>query len=193
VRTLENSFYDWKRIRSDYCESNKSNRKIARDFGLSESAIRKRAKAEGWVKLGDVPVRVKPECAPEEEPVSPRSFGPQDEFAGASVTDLTRRGRNLILDLMSELEFLNRNHQTLVEIVETYVNGEKDTMTRLKLIRALDHETRAKTANNLATALAKLNDAAPGKKQMAEEGAKTAGQGSAWGDDLESGISGRPN
>jgi hypothetical protein len=85
---------------------------------------------------------------------------------------------------MAELEFLNRNHQTLVEMVESYVNGEKDDGIRAKLLRALDHETRAKTANNLATALAKLGDAAPGKKEQAVQAAQTAGQGSDWEGDL---------
>jgi hypothetical protein len=84
---------------------------------------------------------------------------------------------------MAELEFLNRNHQTIADMVADYVNGEKDSSARAKLMKALDHETRSKTANYLATALAKLQDAAPGKKEQAEEDAKTAGAGSsAWGD-----------
>jgi hypothetical protein len=57
----------------------------------------------------------------------------------------------------------------------------------------MDHETRTKSSNQLATALAKLNDAAPGKKEQAQADAETAGQGSGWGDDLDSGIAGRPN
>lgn len=95
---------------------------------------------------------------------------------------------------MAELEFLNANHQTLADMVEDYVNGEKDDRTRARLVKALDHETRSKTANYLATALAKLNDAAPGKKEELQAAAETAGQGSGWGDDLDTGLTGsKPN
>jgi hypothetical protein len=93
---------------------------------------------------------------------------------------------------MDELEFLNANHETLAGLVEDYVNGDKEAGVKAKLLKALDHETRSKTANYLATALAKLNDAAPGKKEQAQADAETAGQGSGWGDDLEPGwLAGR--
>lgn len=75
---------------------------------------------------------------------------------------------------MDELEFLNRNHETLSWLVEDYINGEKEDGVRAKLLKALDHETRSKTANYLATALAKLTDAAPGKKQERQENAESA-------------------
>jgi hypothetical protein len=54
---------------------------------------------------------------------------------------LTARGRNIILALMDELEFLNRNHETIAGMVEDYVNGEKDAGARAKLLKVLDHET----------------------------------------------------
>lgn len=98
-------------------------------------------------------------------------------MAAAPTSALIARGRNIILDLMAELEFLNRNHQTLAALVEDYVNGEKEDGIRAKLLRALDHETRSKTANYLATALAKLTDAAPGKKQERQENAEKSSSG----------------
>lgn len=189
---MENPSPDWEKIRAAYCDFNISGRKLAKEFGLTEGAIRKRAKKENWQRLGDVAVRIAPECVPDQAPIDTRSIGTQDEVAGASTTDLTKRGRNLILDLMAELEFLNRNHQTLAGMVEAFVNGEKDATARMKLLRCLDHETRAKTANNLAAALAKLNDAAPGKKRQAEDDAKDAGKNSDWNDDLEF-AGARPN
>lgn len=75
---------------------------------------------------------------------------------------------------MAELEFLNRNHDVLTGLVEDHINGEKENGIRKKLLKALDHETRSKTANYLATALSKLNDAAPGKKQERQENAESA-------------------
>jgi hypothetical protein len=106
---------------------------------------------------------------------------------------LTARGRNIILALMDELEFLNRNHETIADMVDRLCERREGRHAGPSCSRSLDHETRSKTANYLATALAKLNDAAPGKKEQAEEDAKTAGQGSGWGDDLDTGVVGRPN
>ena len=150
-------------------------------------------KKHGWMRPEAKAPRREPDRELPREPRETRSEAQAKSMASASVKDLTGRGRNIILALMDELEFLNRNHETIAGMVEDYVNGEKDAGARAKLMKVLDHETRSKTANYLATALAKLNDAAPGKKEQAEEDAKTAGQGSGWGDDLDSGIAGRPN
>jgi hypothetical protein len=113
--------------------------------------------------------------------------------AVASTGELTARGRNIILALMEELEFLNKHAEILSELVEDHFNGEKDGNVRGKLQKALDHETRTKSSNQLATALAKLNEAAPGKKEQAQTAAETAGQDGGWGDDLDVGAPGRPN
>jgi hypothetical protein len=94
---------------------------------------------------------------------------------------------------MEELEFLNRHYEILEELVEVNFDGEKDARTRFKLQKALDHETRAKSSTQLASALQKLQDSTPGKKEQASTAAETAGQDGGWGDDLEVGTVGRPN
>lgn len=94
---------------------------------------------------------------------------------------------------MQELEFLNRHADELSEMVEEHFSGEGDDRIRMRLQKALDHETRTKSSAQLANALAKLQDAAPGKKEQAKADAETAGQDSGWGDDLETGVTGRPN
>jgi hypothetical protein len=172
-----------------YSTESLSIRALAKKFGVSDTAVRKEAKKRGWVKFD----ANQTDCEPAREPRQPAAEATAKAIASTPVKELTARGRNIILDLMSELEFLNRNHQTLADMVEDYINGDKDAGARAKLLKALDHETRSKTANYLATALAKLVDAAPGKKEQAEDDAKTAGQGSGWGDDLDTGVSSRPN
>lgn len=176
-----------------YSTESLSIRALAKKFGVSDTAVRKEAKKRGWVKFDANQAGCEPECEPVREPRQPAAEATAKAIASTPVKDLTARGRNIILDLMAELEFLNRNHQTLAGMVEDYINGEKDAGARAKLLKALDHETRSKTANYLATALAKLVDAAPGKKEQAQADAETAGQGSGWGDDLETGVSARPN
>lgn len=93
---------------------------------------------------------------------------------------------------MTELEIVNEHIHLLREIVESDFDGAKDAKRKARIEKLLSYETRAKTANYLATALAKLNDAAPGKKEQARADADTAGQDSEWGDDLDSGAA-RPN
>lgn len=188
MRTREGNSTDWVQVGEAYRTKTLSIRAIAKEFGISDTAIRKEAKKRGWVRPDtETPIR---ELAC--EPRANRSESAAKSIASTPVSALTARGRNIILALMDELEFLNRNHETLVGMVEDYVNGEKEAGIRAKLLKALDHETRSKTANYLATALAKLNDAAPGKKQQAEEEAKTAGQNSDWDDDLDF-AGARPN
>lgn len=193
MRTGEGNSTDWIQIGDAYCNETLSIRALAKRHGLSDTAIRKEAKKRGWARPDANQPPREPECKPEREPTPNRTEAVARDIASTPVKVLTARGRNILLDLMDELEFLNRNHQTIADMVADYVNGEKDATVRAKLLKVLDHETRSKTANYLATALAKLNDAAPGKKEQAEDDAKTAGQGTGWGDDLDTGVVGRPN
>jgi hypothetical protein len=195
VQTKEGNSPDWISIGEAVQKTLKPIKQIAREWGVSDTAVHKRMKKQGWVRPEAPEAPSKPVHQPQVKPAASRLETSARTAASASVQDLTGRGRGIILDLMAELEFLNSNHQTLVDMVEEYVNGEKDERTRFKLMKVLDHETRSKTANYLATALAKLNDAAPGKKEQARAAADEAGQNSGWGDDLDTGTAtnGRPN
>ena len=193
MRTLEGNSTDWVQIGDAYCNETVSIRALAKQNGVSDTAIRKAAKKNGWTRPTANLAPREPDCKPEREPRRPRVEIAAKAVAAATISELTARGRNIILALMDELEFLNRHADVLGELVETNFNGDKDGSARAKLLKALDHETRTKSSNQLATALAKLQDAAPGKKEQAEEDAKTAGQGTGWGDDLDTGVVGRPN
>ena len=48
---------DWTAIENDFCNSPSSIREIAGWHGVTEAAIRKRAKAKGWVRRSDAPGR----------------------------------------------------------------------------------------------------------------------------------------
>jgi hypothetical protein len=175
---LEGLSPEWIQIGELIQNSNKSIREIARDHSFSDTAVRKMMKKYGWTRPDAPKARREPEREPFCEPVRTRPQSNPEDLAKyletATVKELTGLGRNIINDLLVELTFLNRNHQTLEELVECYVNGERDDRTRARLIKALDHETRSKTMSALATALAKLNDAAPGKKEERQENAEQA-------------------
>jgi hypothetical protein len=140
-------------------------------FGVSHATIKKWADADGWKRKPKAALNCKPRCKPADAPdVVPLQIEPA--ILSASVKDLTARGRNIILALMAELEYLNQNASILMELVDANFNGEKDAATRAKLMKALDHEVRTKSSNQLATALAKLQDAAPGKKEERQDNAE---------------------
>ena len=183
MRTREGNSTDWIQIGEAYCSKPLSIRALAKQFGLSDTAIRKEAKKRLWVKFAPTVDTYEPAANQGREPEQAARRAPRAPVvSAATVKDLTARGRNIILDLMDELEFLNRNHKTLADMVADYVNGEKDAGARAKLLKALDHETRCKNCAQLSTSLVKLNDTAPGKKEQAEDDAKTAAAGTEWGD-----------
>lgn len=172
METIEENSPDWKLGRKMFEENGSSFRQIGSALGVSHTAAAKRAKRDGWKRsaAAETPKR-KPNCKPIDAPEPARVHVDPVELS-ATVKDLTARGRNIILALMSELEYLNQNASLLMELVENNFNGEKDAATRAKLMKALDHEVRTKSSNQLATALAKLNDAAPGKKEERQDNAE---------------------
>lgn len=180
MRTLEGLSPDWIQIGEAIQNSTKSIREIARERNLSDTAVRKMMKKHGWARPDQKAPRREPIREPRREPVVTAVLPDRDDLAKyletASVKELTGLGRNIINDLMLELAFLNRNHETLRGMVEDYVNGSdrEDRAERAKLAKALDHETRCKNANALASALAKLNDAGPGKKEERQDNAEQA-------------------
>ncbi len=171
METLEENSTDWNLGRAEFEENGSSFRKIGDIIGLSHTAVAKRAKKDGWKRKPSGAVECKPRCKPAD---APDVAGPQVDpvVLTATVKDLTARGRNIILALMAELEYLNQNASILMELVDTNFNGEKDASTRAKLMKALDHEVRTKSSNQLATALAKLQDAAPSKKDERQDNAE---------------------
>ncbi len=144
--------------------------------GATHTTVQKWARLGNWKRPAKVEApewkpRVKPvEALPAPEPVYLDDPAPKPP--SATTKDLTERGRGIILALMAELEYLNQNASILMELVDANFNGEKDGATKAKLMKALDHEVRTKSSNQLATALAKLNDAAPTKKEERQDNAE---------------------
>jgi hypothetical protein len=118
VRTREGYSTDWNQIGEVYSTGALSIRALAKKFGVSDTAVRKEAKKRKWLRPDANQPPCEPACELEREPPAHRAEVPAKDIAATPVSVLTARGRNIILDLMTELEFLNRNHQTLVDMVE---------------------------------------------------------------------------
>jgi hypothetical protein len=68
VQTREGNSIDWDSVRRDYEQKPISDRALAREAGVSDTALRKRAKKGGWVKLMDCAPAIEPACKPERNP-----------------------------------------------------------------------------------------------------------------------------
>ena len=65
VQTREGNSIDWDSVRMDYETKSISDRALAKNIGVSDTALRKRAKKGGWVKLMDCAPAIEPACKPE--------------------------------------------------------------------------------------------------------------------------------
>jgi|SRR5690348_3867968 hypothetical protein len=161
---------DWAAIRMAYEASAMSIRALARERGLSDVAISKRAKAEGWTRKPKPPGEPIPSPAAAELKVSPKL---------AAVVDvdpkmLIKHGRDLTRRLMDELDATTSHVGEIEEAIAAYTADDKDGQRRFAMLKAVGLPTRANVLKTLALAAKTLAEAAPGKKEEAKEAAATA-------------------
>jgi hypothetical protein len=162
---------DWPAILADWNKSEWSIRRIAEWYQVSDGAIRKRARAEGWpdrVSIAHKPVRTAPE--PKREPVV---------MAGVDATDpsqIVGRGHNLIFRLLDELDAATTHQGELSALIEAH---EDDPRRRAAMMKAIELPGRANVIKALATAFKTWSEAkAPeGKKAQRDSVAKAAAAG----------------
>ena len=158
------STFDWDRIELEYLAGEASVREIADRHEISEGAIRKRAKAEKWVRsvrtlrtVRTVPVAV---ADPPAEPVP---------VPDAAV--IAERGRGLVARMLDELDATTTHQGKLEEMIEDETSGDREARRRDGMLAAISLTGRAKTLKELATAFKTINEAsAPqGKKAGQQE------------------------
>ena len=165
---------DWAGIERDYCSTTRSIREIAAWFSLSEGAIRKRAKAKGWV-------RSKPKAGTQQDA---GAYRPPIDLPKSTdvpkVEEVIGRGRNLADRLLDELDALTLHNGEMDLIIQ---ENEQDPARQQALRQAVSLPTRAKTLQTLALALKTMGEtAAPaGKKQQRQERAENASAGGKFG------------
>lgn len=156
---------DWASIRSDWSKSDKSIRWLADWYQVSESAIRKKSKQEGWPNRPETarkPVRTSDE--PRTDPVI---------MAGVDATDpeqIVGKGHNLIFRLLDELDASTSHIGELAMLIEANV---EDPRQQAAMLRAVSLGGRANVVKALATAFKTWNEA------KAPEGKKAQRQASA--------------
>lgn len=191
MRTLENHSPDWSAIKADWLEGTQKIRALGRSHGVSDTAIRKRAKQENWPRLG---AGAQSKCEPEREPEQNRKQKRTElpplvtHSADADPKQLVKSGRVILDRLTRELLAVTENVEVIEDIIRSETEGDQHPRRREMLLRLVSLPTRIQASRNLAAALNAMNDAGPGKKQQAkDDAANVGGAGSPWGDDLNSG------
>lgn len=155
---------DWDRIELEYLASEDSIREIADRHEISEGAIRKRAKAEKWVRAVRKPRTVRT------SPPASRAARPEPEPVPDAAT-IAERGRGLVARMLDELDATTAHAGELEELIEFETVQDRDGRRRDGMLGAISLGGRAKTLKELATAFKTINEAsAPqGKKAAAQD------------------------
>lgn len=154
---------DWQRIEIEYCEGEVSIREIADRYEISDTAIRKRAKAEGWVRK----VRTPKKCEPVRSPPPPAEVSPDAPADAASIAD---GGRSLVHRMLDELNVVTSRRGELEDMIIEATDSDDEEARRDAMMRAVSLPSRANTMKTLALALKTLNEAsAPQGKKAAQQ------------------------
>ena len=167
------STIDWSRIEIEYLAGEDSIREIADRHEISDTAIRKRAKAEGWKRKVRTANRREPERSPPPPP-------PSDPHQPLAASDIAENGRSLVARMLDELDTVTSRRGELEDLIIEATDGDEDDSKRDALMRAVSLPGRANTLKTLATALKTINEAsAPqGKKAAAQDRAREVAGGS---------------
>ena len=155
---------DWDRIEQEYRAGEASIRETADRYEVSEAAIRKRAKKDGWDRA-EVKVRKVRTFGPEPRV---RTLEPQPVPEAAVIAE---RGRGLIARMLDELDAVTTYEGELEELIEGETDDDRSGKRRDSMLAAISLPGRAKTLKELATAFKTINEAAApqGKKAAAQE------------------------
>lgn len=157
---------DWELIERDYRAGMLSIREIAKAHDISDTAIRKKAKAEGWER--DLTEKIQEKVRTELVRGPVRTANPQTEkeiveTAAATVVQVVRSHRKRItaqtelVDLLThQLIGVAGKREDFEEAIEEETAADKTGERRAKLMKAISLPTHASTAVNLANALKTL-------------------------------------
>lgn len=154
---------DWEAIEREYRAGQLSVSEIGRQFGVSHTAINKRAKKDGWKR--DLAAKVRQEVSSRlvSEEVSASNAREAVDTAAARGVELVRQHRKslgraqvIVEKLLSELDRGTDNADDIEEAIEEHTAGDKDTKRRNMMLKAVSLPSRAQTAAALSATLKNL-------------------------------------
>lgn len=151
---------DWKGIERDFRAGKTSTRQIAEWYGVSEGAIRKRAKAENWSQL----------VSPAENADTFRRLGSfSPEVRPSEAKTVIAEGKSLAHRMLDELGATTSLRGELEELIIEETSGDKDGRRRQGMLRAIDLPNRAKTLKDLMLAAKTAAEVARMEKAAGDE------------------------
>ena len=172
----QKSTVDWEDIRRDYEAGTQSIREIASWHNISDTAIRKRAKKECWVRkeVRTGSHRELLSAEPQAKVYEGTVLTPENTKPEAIVD----RGRALAIRMLDELDATTCRQGELEALIETAMDGQDDkAMQAVKA--AVSLKTRSDVLKALATAAKTFSEstaaAAGGKKAERQQAAENVG------------------
>lgn len=136
---------DWERIEIEYRAGVRSVREIAALHGISHTAINKKAKAEGWLRDLSAKIKAKAEAKVSRALVS-KEVSSETRILESAVVEANaqaiadirlahradiRRGRTLVLSLLTELEGQTTNRALFEQLGELMAQPDENGRDRL--------------------------------------------------------------
>jgi transposase-like protein len=171
MTTPRKTTIDWPRIELEYLAGEDSIREIADRHEISDTAIRKRAKAEGWVRA----VRSSQRREPVRQSPPPPKTDPESPLSAAEIAD---NGRSLVARMLDELDVITSRRGELEDMIIAATEDDDEDARRDAMMRSVSLSGRSNTLKTLATAFKTMNEAAApqGKKAAAQEKADAVAQ-----------------
>lgn len=173
--TDEKKPVDWAEIERDYRAGTMSIRELAAWYGISDTAIRKRAKRDGWTRAD---AKAGSQRKPDREPDPPKVYvGTVLTPENTTPEAIVGRGRNLVMRMMDELDATTTRNGELEALIVSSTDEADANGQRAALMQAVSLKTRSDVLKALATAAKTLAESsAPQgvKKQRQEAGERVA-------------------
>lgn len=157
---------DWEAIEREYRADQLSVAEIGRNYGVSHTAINKKAKKEGWTRALAKKVRDRVREKLVSEVSKDNAAATEAETVevaaerGADVIRIHRKdinqGRNLVGFLMGQLEEAAGNRQEIEEEIIADTNDDDNGRRRTQMLRAVSLPSHAGVIRDLSTAMKNL-------------------------------------
>lgn len=161
---------DWEAIEAEYRSGTISNAELGRKYDVSEGAIRKRAKAQGWTKDLTAKVQtavrdrlVRAEVREANARTSSRTDAEIIEAAAETAVQVVqihrrdvRHGRSICAALFAELQDTSANRELIAECIDSETQDDLSPTRRNQMMKAISLPTRARAMLDLSAAMKNL-------------------------------------
>jgi len=161
---------DWEAIEAEYRSGTVSNSELGRKYDVSEGAIRKRAKAQGWTKDLTAKVQtavrdrlVRAEVREANARTSSRTDAEIIEAAAETAVQVVqihrrdvRHGRTICAALFAELQDTSNNRELIAECIDSETQDDLSPTRRNQMMKAISLPTRARAMLDLSAAMKNL-------------------------------------